>query len=102
MGKISNYFFSDDIRLYYHNAIGMLLLINKLNLQCYVLYETKELLTTTKMDITIINILMFITSIVIVIIIIILIIIIIIIIITIIVITISTIIVFIKPAWRLC
>ena len=78
----------------------MLLLINKLNLQCYVLYETKELLTTTKMDITIINILMFITSIVIVIIIIITII--IIIIITIVVITISTIIVFIKPAWRLC
>ena len=87
----------------------MLLLINKRNLQCYVLYETKELLTTTKMDITIINILMFITSIVIVIITIIIIIIIniiiiiiIIIIITIIVITISTIIVFIKPAWRLC
>ena len=48
----------------------MLLLTKKLNLQCHVLYETKELLIITKMYITIINILMFIISIAIVIIII--------------------------------
>ena len=38
-------------------------LTNKLNLKCYVLYQTKELLTITKMHITIVIILMFITSI---------------------------------------
>ena len=46
----------------------MTLLTNELNLKCYVLYETKELLT--EIYITIINILIFIVSIVIVIIII--------------------------------
>ena len=35
----------------------MLLLTDKLNLKCYVFYQTKELLTITKMLITIINIL---------------------------------------------
>ena len=48
----------------------MLLLTNKLILKCYVLYETKELLTITKMFITIINILNFIISIALVIVII--------------------------------
>ena len=48
----------------------MLLLTNKLILKCYVLYETKELLTITKMFITIINILIVIISIPIVIVII--------------------------------
>ena len=97
--KTSNYcFLSDDTPLYYRSAIGMLLLTNKLNLKCYVLYETKELLilTTTKIYITIINILIFIVSIVIVIFII------IIIIITINVINISIITVFVKSAWQIC
>ena len=83
--------------LYYRNAIDMLLLTNKLNFKCYVLYETKELLTITKMYITIINILIFIVSIAIVIIIII-----IIIIITITVIDISIIITFAKSTWQIC
>ena len=96
MGKIRNcYFLSDDTRLFYHNAIDMLLLTDKPNLKCYVLYETKELLTITKMYITIINILVFIISIAIVIIII-------IIIITITVITINIIIAFVKSAWWIC
>ena len=82
---------SDDILLYYRNAIDMSLLIDKLNLKCYVLYY--ELLTITKNYITIINILIFIVSIVIVIFII------IIIIITINVINISIITVFVKSAW---
>ena len=57
--KISNYYFlSDDTLLFYHNAIDMLLLTDKLNFKCYVLYETKELLTITNMYIIIINILM--------------------------------------------
>ena len=56
--------------MFYGSAIDMLLLTKKLNLQCHVLYETKELLIITKMYITIINILMFIISIAIVIIII--------------------------------
>ena len=81
----------------YHSAIGMLLLTDKLNLKCYVLYETKELLTITKMFIPII--LIFIISIVAVTIIIIIITnITIIIIITIAVITISIIIVLVKSA----
>ena len=43
LGKISSYYFlSDDTWLFYHNAIEMLL-TDKLNLKCYVLYETKEL-----------------------------------------------------------
>ena len=81
---------SDDILLYYRNAIDMSLLTDKLNLKCYVLYY--ELLTITKNYITIINILIFIVSIVIVIFII-------IIIITINVINISIITVFVKSAW---
>ena len=98
MGKISNYYFlSDDTPLLYHNPIDMLLLTAKLNLKCYVLYETKELLTITNMYITMINILMFTISVAIVIIIII-----IIIIITITVITISIIIIFVKSAWWIC
>ena len=48
--------------MFYHNAIDMLLLTDKLNLKYYVLYETKELLAIAKMYITIINILMFIVS----------------------------------------
>ena len=97
LGKISNYFLSDNTRLFYHDVIDMLLLTDKLNLKCYVLYETKKLLTITKIYITIINIYMFIISIAIVIIIII-----IIIIITITVITISITIVFVKFAWWVC
>ena len=49
--------------LYHRNAIDMSLLTDELNLRCYVLYETKELLI--EIYITIINILMFIVSIVI-------------------------------------
>ena len=59
----------DETRFFYNNAIDMLLLTDKLNLKCYVLYQTKELLTITKMLITIINILMSTISIAIVIII---------------------------------
>ena len=44
----------------------MSLLTDKLNLKCYLLYDTKELLTITKVYITITNILIFIVSIVIV------------------------------------
>ena len=64
LGKNPNYCFQAT------SAIDMTLLTDKLNLKCYVLYETKELLTITKIYITIINILVFIVSIVIVIIII--------------------------------
>ena len=64
LGKTSSYCFQTI------NAIDMSLLTDKLKLMCYVLYETKELLTITKVYITIINILIFIVSIVIVIIII--------------------------------
>ena len=64
LGKTPNYCFRAT------SAIDMTLLTDKLNLKCYVLYETKELLTITKIYITIINILVFIVSIVIVIIII--------------------------------
>ena len=81
--------FLNDTLLYYRNAIDMSLLTDKLNLKCYVLYETKELLT--EIYITIINILIFIVSIVIFIIII--------IIITINAINISIITVFVKSAW---
>ena len=94
MGKTSNYcFLSDDTLLYYRNAIDMSLLTDKLNLKCYVLYETKELLT--EIYITIINILIFIVSIVIVIFII-------IIIITINVLNISIITAFVKSVWQIC
>ena len=86
--------FLNDTLLYYRNAIDMSLLTDKLNLKCYVLYETKELLT--EIYITIINILMFIVSIVIVIFII------VIIIITINVINIGIITVFVKSAWQIC
>ena len=89
--------FLNDTLLYYRNAIDMSLLTDKLNLKCYVVYETKELLTITKIYITIISILIFIVSIIIVIIIII-----IIVTITINVITISIITVFVKSAWQLC
>ena len=100
MGKISNYYFlSDNTRLFYRNTIDMLLLTHKLNPKCYVLYETKELLTVAKIYITIINILLFIISIAMTIAIIIII---IIIIITITVITISIIILFVKSTWRIC
>ena len=64
----------------------MTLLTDKLNLKCYVLCETKELLTITKIYITIINTLIFIVSIVIVIIII--------------IITIITIIIALHDFWR--
>ena len=74
MGKTSDYCFSSD---------------DAVNLKCYVLYETKELLTITKIYITIINILIFIVSIVIVAIMIVI----------INVITISIITVFVKLAW---
>ena len=89
---------SDNTRLFYRNTIDMLLLTHKLNPKCYVLYETKELLTVTKIYITIINILLFIISIAMTIAIIII----IIIIITITVITISIIILFVKSTWRIC
>ena len=79
--------------MYHRNAIDMSLLTDELNLKCYVLYETKELLT--EIYITIINILIFIVSIVIVIFII-------IIIITINVINISIITVFVKSTWQIC
>ena len=82
--------------MYYRHALDMSLLTDKLNLQCYVLYETEELLTIAKIYITIINILIFIVSIVIAIIII------IISIITITVITISIITVFVKFSWQIC
>ena len=75
----------------------MSLLTDELNLKCYVLYETKKLLT--EIYITIINILIFIVSIVIIIFIIIII---IIIIITGNVINISIITVFDKSAWKIC
>ena len=106
MGKILNYYFLFDYtQLFYHNAFDMLLLTMKLNLKCYVLYETKELLLENSI-ITFINILVLIISIAIVTIIIItiifiIIIIIIIIIITITVITISIIIAIVKSAWQI-
>ena len=96
MGKLqANVFLSDDTLLYHRNAIDMSLLTDELNLKCYVLYGTKELLT--EIYITIINILIFNVSIVTVIFIII-----IIIIITINVINISIIIVFVKSTWQIC
>ena len=88
-------FLSDDTLLYYRNAIDMLLLPDKLNRKCYVLYETKELLTITKIYITIINILIFIFTIVIVIVIVFT-------IITSSVVTISIITVFVKSEWQVC
>ena len=91
MGK-SQTIVSDDTLLYHRNAIDMTLLTNELNLKCYVLYETKELLT--EICIAIINILIFIVSIVIIIFIII-----VIIIITINDINISIITAFVKSAW---
>ena len=75
----------------------MLLLTDKLNLKCYTLYGTEELLNNAKFYITFINILMLIISIAIAHIIIII----IFIIITITVITISIIIAFVKSAWRI-
>ena len=60
-------FLSDDALLYYHNAIDMLLQTVKLNFKCYV--WDKELLTITKIYVTIINIGIFIISVAIVIII---------------------------------
>ena len=80
--------------MYHRNAIDMSLLTDELNLKCYVLYETKELLT--EIYISIINILIFNVSIVIVVYII------IIIIITINFINISIITVFVKLAWQIC
>ena len=80
--------------MYRRNAIDMSLLPNELNLKCYVLYETKELLI--EIYITIINILVFIVSIAIAIFII------IIIFITINVINISIITIFVKQAWQIC
>ena len=92
IGKTSNYCFSsDDTLLYHRNAIDMPLLTHELNLKCYVLYGTKELLT--EIYIIIINILIFIVSIFIVIFIIIII---IIITISIIIINVSIITVFVK------
>ena len=79
--------------MYHRNAIDMSLLTDELNLKCYVLYETKELLT--EIYITIINMLIFIVSIAIVIFII-------IIIITINVVNISIITVFVKSTWQIC
>ena len=83
---------TDDTVLYHRNAIDMSLLTDELNVKCYVLYETKELLT--EIYITIINILVFIVSIVIIIFNI-------IIIITINGINISIITVFVKSAWQI-
>ena len=80
--------------MYHGNPIDLSLLTDKLNLKCYVLYETKEFLT--EIYTTIINILIVIVSIVIVIFII------IIIIITINVINISFITVFVKSARQIC
>ena len=88
-------FLSDDTLLEYRNTIDVSFLTGKLNLKCYLLYQTKELLTITKIYITIVNILIFIVSIVIVIITIIT------IIITINVIIISIITVFVKSAWQI-
>ena len=93
LGKFLNYYFlwSDDTLLFCHYT-------NKLNLKCYVLYETKKLLTITKMYFTIISTLIFIISIAVIIIIITI----IIIVITITVIAVSIIIVFVKSPWRIC
>ena len=97
MRKISTqYFLSDDtdsIKRHWH-----VILTNKLNRKCYVLYEAKELLTIPKMYITIVNVRMFIIRIDIVIIIIII----VIIIITITATTINIIIVFVKSVWLIC
>ena len=96
MRKTLNYYFLfDDTLFFHHNASDMLLLTDQLNLKCYLLYETKESLTITKMYFFIINILMLFTSIVIVIIII------IIIIITSTVITMNIIAIFVKSVWRI-
>ena len=84
--------------IFQNTCFDILSLTDKLNLKCYVLYETKEILTITKTYITIINSLIFIFSIAIVTIIIII----IIIIITITAITISIIILFIKSTWWIC
>ena len=95
--KTPNYcFLSDDTLSYYRNATDMSLLTDKLNLNCYLMHETKELLTIIKIYITIINILIFVVTMVIVIIII------IIIITTIDVIIISIITIYIKLAWQTC
>ena len=80
--------------MYHRNAIDMSLLTDELNLKCYVLYETKELLT--EIYITIIDIPIFIVNIAIVIFII------VIIIITINVINIGIITVFVKSTWQIC
>ena len=84
--------------IFQNTCFDILSLTDKLNLKCYVLYETKEILTITKTYITIINSLIFIFSIAIVTIIIII----IIIIITITAMTISIIILFIKSTWWIC
>ena len=72
MREISNYcFLSDDTLLYYRNATDMSLLTDKLNFKCYVWYETKELLTITKIIyVPFVNVFIFIISIVIIVIII--------------------------------
>ena len=81
--------------MFYLNIIDILLLSDKLNLTCFVLYKNKELFTITKMYIITNNILMLIITIAIAIIVII-----IIIIITIAAIIISITTVFVKSAWR--
>ena len=43
-------FLFGDSMLHCHNGIDILLLTNKLNLKCYVLYVTKGLLSITKMS----------------------------------------------------
>ena len=82
--------------MFYLNIIDILLLSDKLNLTCFVLYKNKELFTITKMYIITNNILMLIITIAIAIIIIII----IIIIITIAAIIISITTVFVKSALR--
>ena len=57
--KLKQLVLSDDTLSYYLNAMNMLLLTDKLKLYCYVLFETKEVLTITKIYFTIINILNF-------------------------------------------
>ena len=44
LGKSETYFLSDDSLLLYRNDIDTISLTDKLNLKCYVLYETKEFL----------------------------------------------------------
>ena len=55
------FFIFDGILLYYHTAIEMFLPTDRLKLKCSILYKTKELLTVTKMYITVIIIIIIIS-----------------------------------------